>query len=133
MRRGTPARSVHSASTRPRRRSKTAPRTPIPPTKPVEPRVGIGIAHAGLVLIAIPHFQGRVSPVFDVASRLTVVRVKGRVELERREVMLFEAQPDGITRSVVELGVEVLICGAISQMIERMLHRGAHRRLRPEH
>lgn len=84
--------------------------------------VGIGIAHAGLVLIAIPHFQGRVSPVFDVASRLTVVRVKGRLELERREVTLFEAQPDRITRSVVELGVNVLICGAISQMLERMLH-----------
>ena len=127
MRRGNPARSVHSASTRPRRRSKIAPRTPIPPTKRVEPRVGIGIAHAGLVLIAIPHFQGRVSPVFDVASRLTVVRVKGRVELERREVTLFEAQPDRITRSLVELDVDVLICGAISQMLERMLHRAGVR------
>lgn len=79
------------------------------------------------MLIAIPHFQGRVSPVFDVASRLTVVRVKGRVETERRGVTLFEAQPDAITRSVVELGVEVLICGAISQTLERMLHHAGVR------
>lgn len=110
-----------------RRQSKVAPHTPIPPTKPVPLRVGIEIAHAGLVLIAIPHFQGRVSPVFDVASRLTVVRVQGRVELERREVTLFEAQPDGITRSMVELGVEVLICGAVSQMLARMLARAGVR------
>ena len=127
MRRADPAPGVHSASRSPHHRSKTAPRTPIPWTEAIGDRVGIGIAHAGLVLIAIPHFQGRVSPVFDVASRLTVVRVKGRLELERREVTLFEAQPDRITRSLVELGVDVLICGAISQMLKRMLHRAGVR------
>jgi len=75
------------------------------------------------MLVAIPHYQGRVSPVFDVASRLTVVRVKGRLELERREVTLFEARPDAIVRSLTEVGVGVLICGAISQTLERLLRR----------
>lgn len=73
--------------------------------------------------VAIPHHQGRVSPVFDVASHLTLVRVKGPLEIERREVTLVETQPDGIARSLAALGVKVLICGAISQMLERLLHR----------
>ena len=89
----------------------------------VPQHVGTRIALAAGMLVAIPHHQGRVSPVFDVASRLTLVRVKGRVELERREVTLFETQPDGIARSLAELRVNVLICGAISQMLERLLHR----------
>ncbi len=54
--------------------------------------VGIRIAVHGVVLVAIPHFQGRVSPVFDVASRLILVRVQGRAEVGRREVTLFQTQ-----------------------------------------
>ena len=76
------------------------------------------------MLVAIPNCQGRVSPVFDVAARLTVVRLRGRTELDRREVALFEAQPAGIARSLIELGVDVLICGAISQMLEAVLAGG---------
>jgi predicted Fe-Mo cluster-binding NifX family protein len=66
------------------------------------------------VLIAVPICQGRVSPVFDVATRLLVVRLKGGVEVERREVALFEDQPAGIVRTLEELGVGTLVCGAIS-------------------
>jgi predicted Fe-Mo cluster-binding NifX family protein len=67
------------------------------------------------VLIAVPNCQGRVSPVFDVAARLLVVHVKGGTEQERWEIVLFEKQPDGIVRSLVEMRINVLICGAISQ------------------
>ncbi len=77
------------------------------------------------MVIAIPNCQGRVSPVFDVATRLTVVRLKGQAELERREVTLVEALPAGLARSVVELGVDVLICGAISRMLQvTLVHAG---------
>ncbi len=75
------------------------------------------------VLLAIPNFQGRVSPVFDVASRLTVVRVKGRAEVARREITLFETRPEGIARCLAELGVNVLVCGGISSTLERLLNR----------
>lgn len=75
------------------------------------------------MLVAIPHFQGRVSPVFDVASRLTVVHVKRHTELDRREIVLLEARPEAIARSLAELGIAVLICGAISQTLERLLRR----------
>jgi predicted Fe-Mo cluster-binding NifX family protein len=79
------------------------------------------------VLIAVPNCQGRVSPVFDVAARLLVIRVKGGAEQERRENVLFEKQPNGIVRSLVELGVDVLICGAISQELELLLKKAGVR------
>ena len=61
------------------------------------------------------------SPVFDVAARLLVVRLKNEAELERREVVLFEKQPDGIVRCLNELGINVLICGGISQELQTAL------------
>lgn len=73
------------------------------------------------MLIAVPNCQGRVSPVFDVAARLTVVRLAGEAELERKEAVLFEKQPDGIVRSLVKIGVEVLVCGAISRELQMTL------------
>jgi predicted Fe-Mo cluster-binding NifX family protein len=73
------------------------------------------------VLIAVPNCQGRVSPVFDVATRLLLVRLKGEAELERKEVVLFEEHPEGIVRGLGELGIEVLICGAISQGLRAVL------------
>jgi len=79
------------------------------------------------VLIAIPSWQGRVSPVFDVASRLLVVRLKGHAELERREVLLRENEPAGIALTLAELGAQVLICGAISQGLQLALQKaGIH-------
>jgi predicted Fe-Mo cluster-binding NifX family protein len=67
------------------------------------------------VLIAIPNCRGRVSPVFDVATRLVLVRLEGETEVGRNEGVLCEEQSEGIVRGLGELGVEVLICGAISQ------------------
>jgi len=64
-----------------------------------------------------------VSPVFDVAARLVLVRLKGQAELERKDVVLFEKQPDGIVRSLGELGIQVLVCGAISQGLQLALEQ----------
>jgi len=79
------------------------------------------------VLIAVPNCQGRVSPVFDVATRLVLVRLKGEAEQERKDIVLFETQPDGIVRSLGELGIKVLICGAISQGLQLALEQAGIR------
>jgi predicted Fe-Mo cluster-binding NifX family protein len=79
------------------------------------------------VLIAVPNCQGRVSPVFDVAARLVLVSLKGEAELERKDVVLFEKQPGGVVRSLGELGIQVLICGAISQGLQRALEQAGLR------
>jgi predicted Fe-Mo cluster-binding NifX family protein len=80
-----------------------------------------------IVLIAVPNCQGRVSPVFDVAARLVLVRLKGQAELGRRDIVLFEKQPDGIVRSLGELGVQVLICGAISRGLQLAMEQAGIR------
>ena len=70
------------------------------------------------MLIAVPNCQGRVSPVFDVAARLTLVHLEGEAELGPKEVVLSEKQPDQIVRCLVGVGVKVLLCAAISDRLE---------------
>ena len=79
------------------------------------------------MLIAIPNCQGRVSPVFDVAARLVLVRFERRKEMERKDVMLVDRNPQGIAHSLVELRVGVLICGAVSQLLHAALNKGGVR------
>jgi predicted Fe-Mo cluster-binding NifX family protein len=67
------------------------------------------------VLVAIPNSKGRVSPVLDVAARLLVVQVKDGREIARQETDLPENRPDKLAGQLADLGVKVLICGAISQ------------------
>jgi predicted Fe-Mo cluster-binding NifX family protein len=72
--------------------------------------------------VAIPVWSERVSPVFDVAQRLLVVGVEEGREIARREHGISVAMPGQRARQVAELGVNVLICGAISRPLEAMLY-----------
>ena len=71
--------------------------------------------------VAIPTWDGRISPVFDVARRLLVVDVAADGEAGRNETAVEETQLAARARRLVDLGVGVLICGGISWPLERML------------
>jgi predicted Fe-Mo cluster-binding NifX family protein len=71
--------------------------------------------------IAIPIWQSRVSPVFDVAGHFFVVELVDGVETARTEVSALADDPAERTSLLVGLGVETLICGAISETLEMML------------
>ena len=71
--------------------------------------------------VAIPVWQGRVSPVFDVAGQLLLVELAEGVEVSRREHPLPDAEPEQRAAQLSELQVETLICGAISQALEALL------------
>lgn len=71
--------------------------------------------------IAIPSWQDRVSPVFDVAKSLLLVDVAGGRELGRRESAIRRIDPLARAREVAGFGTEVLICGAISWPLEMAL------------
>jgi predicted Fe-Mo cluster-binding NifX family protein len=71
--------------------------------------------------LAIPHWQGRVSPVFDVAGNLLVVETSPQAGPRRCETLLTAVDPLERARQVTQLGVDVLICGAISQALESAL------------
>jgi len=71
--------------------------------------------------VGIPKWGERVSPVFDVARCLLVVDVEDGAEIARQE---HSVQEEGLVRRatrVSDLGVRVLICGAISMPLEQML------------
>ncbi|RLC27540.1 MAG: hypothetical protein DRH56_02425 [Deltaproteobacteria bacterium] len=72
--------------------------------------------------VAIPVWEGRVSPVFDTASRLLVFEVEDRLERARFETRL---QPDqDLARRcqfMRDMEIDTLICGAVSGYFHRML------------
>jgi len=68
--------------------------------------------------VAIPVWQDRVSPVFDVAGRLLLVDVANRQEIGRNAQTLGEIMPHVRIRRMVEMGVDTLICAGISQPLE---------------
>lgn len=71
--------------------------------------------------VVIPNWQGRVSPVFDVAANVLVVDVVDGREDSRRNLALESAQVQARMGELAGLGAKVLICGAISRPLEMAL------------
>ena len=71
--------------------------------------------------VAIPHRQGRVSPVFDVASHILLVDVDAGAERRRQDVYLDADGPRARASLLADLGADVLVCGAISRQQETAL------------
>lgn len=68
--------------------------------------------------VAIPHWQDRVSPVFDSATRLLVVEIARGRERGRSESPLVSCHPTHRAAELRRSGADVLICGAISRPLE---------------
>ena len=71
--------------------------------------------------VAIPHWRGRISPVFDVAGNLLVVEIDDGREVSREQVPLYERGGFGRIRELAAIQPGVLICGAISWRMEAAL------------
>jgi len=71
--------------------------------------------------VAIPVWQGGVSPVFDVARSVLLVDLEAGVEQRRRRVPLGETGFLARAGRLRALSVNVLICGAVSWPLERAL------------
>jgi predicted Fe-Mo cluster-binding NifX family protein len=71
--------------------------------------------------IAIPHWQGRVSPVFDESQELFLIDIENHREINRAEIKLRHSNPLLRAGAIADLGAEVLICGAISLALEKAL------------
>jgi predicted Fe-Mo cluster-binding NifX family protein len=71
--------------------------------------------------IAIAHWQNRISPVFDVADRLILIDVEDGREVHRESLRLEDCDPFRRTRALSDLGVDVLLCGAVSHGLEKAL------------
>jgi predicted Fe-Mo cluster-binding NifX family protein len=71
--------------------------------------------------VAIPIWEDRVSPVLDTASRLLVIDVENRKEASRSETYLEGLDLFRRCFRIQNLGVDILICGAISRPYFREL------------
>jgi predicted Fe-Mo cluster-binding NifX family protein len=73
------------------------------------------------VIVAMPVLNARVSPVFDWSGRLMVVRLDDGREVGRDELSLAGETPAGRVERLGALGVETLLCGAISEPLESLV------------
>jgi predicted Fe-Mo cluster-binding NifX family protein len=73
--------------------------------------------------VALPIRNGRISPVFDVACRFLVVEFEGGVPAGRSEFSITESGGEARAVLLQELGISILICGAISNQTARMVER----------
>jgi len=71
--------------------------------------------------IAVPYWEGKVSPVLDTSTRLLVLEFDGEKEVSRYEIPLSESDLGRRCNYIKQSGIEVLICGAISRPFYRML------------
>lgn len=68
--------------------------------------------------IAIPQWQGRIAPVFDVAGHLLLVDVENGREIHREERRLVKTEFSARAAELLIYGTDVLICGAISAPLQ---------------
>ena len=68
--------------------------------------------------VAIPHWRGRISPVFDVAASVMLVDVEDGIERARRGVAFEMQDLHRRAARLTETGADVLVCGAISRPLE---------------
>ncbi|MFW6147675.1 MAG: NifB/NifX family molybdenum-iron cluster-binding protein [Thermodesulfobacteriota bacterium] len=71
--------------------------------------------------VAVPTWNGRISPVFDEASRLFVAEVRGKDEYSTFETNMSEYFLPSKVMRLRGLGVDTLICGAISRPLADMV------------
>lgn len=71
--------------------------------------------------VAVPVWQHRISPVFDTAVRLLLFDVKGNHEVSRTEQFIGGLSLPARANRLAELGVDVLVCGALSRELASLL------------
>ena len=71
---------------------------------------------------AVPVFMGRVSPVLDTCTQLFVVESGGKNQIDNRTITIKGGSIFERTRELLNLGVKVIICGAVSDTFFNLLH-----------
>jgi CheY-like chemotaxis protein/predicted Fe-Mo cluster-binding NifX family protein len=71
--------------------------------------------------VAIPIFRSRVAPVFDYCVRVSVFDIGHDRQAGRNELYLGTLAPTGRVGALIKEGVTTLICGGISDALEKML------------
>ena len=71
--------------------------------------------------LALAIFENRISPRFDVAPKMRVYKIEGKNIMHNRDIFCKEwPEMDRVWR-LKDLGVDVLVCGAIAQNVRKIL------------
>jgi predicted Fe-Mo cluster-binding NifX family protein len=71
--------------------------------------------------VAITVWNNRISPVMDTARQLLVVNYEQKQEVSREVVSLPQFEIARLAAYIADLGIDILICGAISKHFEVLL------------
>jgi len=71
--------------------------------------------------VAFATWNDRIAPLFDVTRRLHVVDTAGRRVVQESEESLDEQAPAGRAARLAALGIDALVCGAISRPQEALI------------
>jgi len=78
----------------------------------------------GAVIVAVPEFNGRVSPTFDFCHRVNLWRVDERGCRRIKVRTCHGSTPEERAAQLRSCGVQVLLCGAIGAESARLLRAG---------
>lgn len=73
------------------------------------------------MIVAVPVHERRISPLLDVARFFWAVELEEGSESSRHEVRIDSVDLVVRAKRIVEMGAHVLICGALSLPLERLL------------
>lgn len=71
--------------------------------------------------VAIPVFRSRISPVFDTAHRCLLVEYRQKEEISKQELTVHGFSASERVDIFSKEGVNLLICGGISGMVQRRM------------
>ena len=71
--------------------------------------------------IALPIWEDKISPVLDTASRLLILETVDQKKISRNQAELEEKDISRRCFRIRKLGVELLICGAVSRSLSDLL------------
>ncbi len=74
-----------------------------------------------MVRVAIPIFKSRVSPAFDSCTRVLLIDLEKKREIERRELYLEGLSLSERVTLFQKLHITTVICGGISDVLHNML------------
>lgn len=72
-------------------------------------------------IVALPVFQDRLSPLFDEARKFSVITLEGNSIVEQAIVDISENSAFIRIERLKEMGVTVILCGAISDTLARFI------------
>lgn len=80
-------------------------------------------------LIALPVFQNRISPLMDVSSKYVIYETENGQIKQRMDISLNTDGESSRVEKLKEIGVDTIICGAVSGYVSHMINEKGMRLL----